>query len=101
MLEYILDAVKSHDGCSEEQHIHVPQEFFPFRWYFLQKSGSEITCSCQWWQETKQACMCVYVFRGQRKQLPCITVLQKIHRVLHAIIYVYCDIPEDTPHRGI
>jgi len=43
MLEYILDAVKSHDGCSEEQHIHVPQEFFHIRWHFLQKSGSELS----------------------------------------------------------
>jgi len=49
---------------------HAPQESPQVCWYFLQKSGSEITCSRQWWQEMKVdwvTRMCVYVFRGQRK----------------------------------
>ena len=71
-----VDAVKSYDDLAvaiqgNSSNIgHVPWESSQVCWYFLQKSGSEITCSHQWWEETEGDWvihMCVYIFRGQQK----------------------------------
>jgi len=95
-----MNAVKSHDDLavaiwrSSSNIGHVPREFSQVCWYFLQKSGSEITCSRQKWQEVKVywvTRMCVYVFRDQRKPnyLSLKAVLQTIHGLLYAI-YLFC-----------
>jgi len=55
-----VDAVKSRDDLAvaiwrdSSNTGHAPRESSQVCWYFLQKSGSKVTCSLsQWWQQTK------------------------------------------------
>ena len=75
-LDYVphkrVDVVKSHDDLavaiwrSNSNIGHVPQEFSQVCWYFLQKSGSEITYSVVTGTKLDWVVrMCVCIFRGK------------------------------------
>ena len=75
-----VDIVKSHDNLAaairrNSSNIgHAPRESSQVCWYFLQKSGSKITCSHQWRQEIKLDCVtrrCVSMSSGDQKNSVC------------------------------